>query len=122
MSYENIWEKDGVYRKYSNCITGKEILQAVQDVHGSAQFDSICYVINDLLDVTEHDISHKEIKTIVAINRAAALTNPNIKVAVVATIPTIQDMVSLYCELMNNTPFSCEEFTKLEDARKWATT
>lgn len=32
MSYENIWEEYGVYRKYNGRVTGKEILQAVQEV------------------------------------------------------------------------------------------
>lgn len=32
MSYENSWEKRGVYRKYDGRVTGKEIIQAVQEV------------------------------------------------------------------------------------------
>lgn len=119
MSYENIWEKNGVYRQYCNRITGKEILQAVQDVHGHAQFDSICYVINDLLNVTEHDVSYSEIKTLAAIDKASALTNPNIKIAMVATMSTIQDMASMYGKLINKSPFSCEVFTNLDEAREW---
>lgn len=101
MSYENIWEKGGVYRKYSNHVTGEEVFQAVQDVYGHAQFDSIHYVINDFLDVTNHDeVSHKDLKSLAAIDKAAAISNPNIKIAIVATLSTIQKMASTYGELM----------------------
>ena len=121
MSYINIWEEGGVYRKYTNFITGGEILQSIQDVHGSPDFDSISYVINDLLDITEYDISNNDIKTIVAIDKASALSNPNIKIAVVAAMPSIQNLTSLYSELINNTPFSCNVFSTIDEAREWAT-
>jgi len=119
MPYKNIWEDNGVYRKYSNHITGQEILQAAQDVHGHALFDSIRYVINDLLEVTKHDISPHEIRSLAAIDKAASITNSNIKIAIVATIPTIHAFSSLYSELINKTPFSCEIFTCIGKARKW---
>lgn len=120
MSYENIWENGGVYRRYSNYITGQEIIQSNQEVHGHAQFDSINYVINDLLNVTEHNVSHNEIKRIVAIDKAAALTNPNIKVAIITVIPTIQELASMYSDLINQTPFSCKVFESIDEAREWA--
>jgi len=56
MSYENIWEKKGVYRKYSDYVHGDEMIKAMEDVHGHELFDFINYVINDFLHVTEHDI------------------------------------------------------------------
>lgn len=120
MSYENIWERGGVYRKYTDFVTGKEILEAVQSVHGSEQFDTIRYVINDLLSVTAHDVSHHELKTIAAIAKASALTNPRIKIAVVATLASIHELALLYAELMRDTPFTYEIFNRLDDAREWA--
>lgn len=119
MPYKNIWERDGVYRRYSNSITGKEVLQAVQDVHGHELFDSIRYVINDFLEVTKHDVSLHDIKSLAAIDKAAALTNPNIKIAIVTTMPTIQTLSSLYGELINKSPFTCKIFSCLDEARKW---
>jgi hypothetical protein len=121
MSYENIWEKRGVYRKYSGRVTGKEILRAVQAVEGDARFESVRYVINDFLDVTEQDISPEDIKIIAAIDNAAALTNPDIRVAVVATMEAIQKMAALYIELSIETPYLCEMFTSLSEGRGWAT-
>lgn len=119
MSYENIWEKQGVYRKYNGRVTGKEIRQAVEEVEGDARFESVRYVISDFLDVTEQDISPQDIEIIAAIDKAAAITNPDIKVAVVATSQAIQGMASMYCELSDDIPFPCKLFTNLEEAREW---
>ena len=121
MSYENIWEKKGVYRKYSHCVTSKEISQAMEDVHGHALFYSIRYVINDYLDVTESDITTADVITLAALDKAAALINPNIKVAIVATEPTIQKLAVLYGDLISHSPYSSEVFTNLDEARIWAT-
>lgn len=119
MSYENIWEKHGVYRKYNNCVTGKEILQAVQDVESDNRFDLICYVINDYLDVTEVDVSFEKIKIIAAIDDAAALTNPNIKVAQVTTNSAIEDLAQFYSERPGNNRYHSKLFTSLDEAREW---
>jgi len=94
MSYENIWEKNGVYRKYNSGITGKELIQAAEDVLGHKLFDSISYVINDLLQVTEHDVKTSDIITLSEMDRVAADINPNVKVAIVATTPTVKLMAS----------------------------
>jgi len=119
MSYENIWEKNGVYRKYNNGINGKELIQAAKDVLGNKSFDSISYVINDLLQVTEHDVKTSDIITLTKMDKAAADINPNIKVAIVATTLTVKVMASLYADLMSHSPFSIEIFANLDEARSW---
>lgn len=119
MSYENIWEKNGVYRKYHNGINGKEIIQAVEGVLGHDLFYSIRYVINDLLHVTDHDVKTSDIITLAEMDRAAAIINPDIKVAIVATMPTVKLLASLYGDLMINSPYPVEIFSRLDEARSW---
>ena len=119
MSYENIWEDDGVYRKYNDFITGPELLQAIEDVHGHAKFDSISYVINDLLDVTEHGVTDYDLKRIAAIDSVAARSNPGIKIAVVSTMADIRDMALTYGELVKDTTYICEIFSSMDEAREW---
>lgn len=119
MSYENIWEKRGVYRKYSSGINGEELIHAMEDVHGHALFDSIFYVINDFLHVTEFDIKTADVITLAAIDKAAALTNPHIKIAIVATLPIIQTLAKLYGDLISQSPYTSEIFTNIDEARVW---
>ncbi len=79
-----------MYRKYRGLVTGKEILKATEEVEGDSRFDQIHYVINDFLEVTEQLISPKEIRITAAIDKAAALYNPDVMVAIVATEQAIQ--------------------------------
>ena len=119
MSYENIWEKNGVYRKYHNGINGKEFIQASEDILRHKLFDSIRYVINDLLHVTEHDVKTSDIITLAKMDRAAVAINPNIKVAIVATSPTIKLLASLYGDLMSQSPYPSKIFKNIDEARIW---
>ncbi len=119
MPYENVWEQQGVYRKYRGLVTGKEILKAAEEVEGDSRFDHIRYVINDFLAVTEQRISPKEIRIIAAIDKAAALSNPDIMVAIVATEQAIQEMAALYCDLSIDSPYPTRMFTGLDEAREW---
>ena len=121
MPFENVWEDNGVYRKYHGRVNAEEILQAMNDVHGHKMFDSIRYVINDFLNVTECDIAASDVLSLAALDRAAALTNPNIKIAMVATETIIQMFANLYGDLIAKSPYTSEVFTDLEEAKIWAT-
>ncbi|MEJ2534225.1 MAG: hypothetical protein P8008_01805, partial [Gammaproteobacteria bacterium] len=90
-----------------------------RDVEGNPRFNLLCYVINDLLEVVEHDLSPRNIEVLAAVDRAAALSNPNLKIAVVSTMPEVQDMYSPYTEIKADIPFFCEQFTRIDEARKW---
>ena len=119
MSYENTWEKYGVYRKFGDHITGREVLKAVQEVEGDARFDSVRYVISDFLDVIEQDISPRDVEIIAAIDRVAARSNSKFKVAVVATLPSIRELAALYTELSHDAPFPSRLFDRIDEAREW---
>ena len=120
MPFENVWEENGVYRKYHDHVSGKEILQAMEDVHGHKLFDSIRYVVNDFLNVTECELTASDVVTLAALDRAAALSNPHIKIAIVATEPTIQMFANLYGDLMESSPYTSKVFTDLDEAKIWA--
>lgn len=119
MSYKNIWEEHGVYRKYNDKVTGKEIRQAIEEVEGNVRFELVRYVISDFLEVTEQNVTPRDIEIFAAIDKAASITNPDIKVAIVATDEAIQSMASMYINLAIDIPFNCKIFTDLDEAREW---
>lgn len=119
MSYENVWETDGVYRKFSGKLTGDEILESVQLVEADSRFDSIRYVINDFLDVTEVDVSPQKIKTVAVIDSAATLSNPDIVLAQVTTNPKVEDVIARYAQAPCPHAYPFKIFTRLELAREW---
>ena len=119
MSIENIWEEKGVYRKCCDCINRMELIQATEEVHSHSLFDDFRYIINDFLDVTEHDVTSADVVALAEVDRVIALTNPNIKVAIVATMETIKILASLYEDLTSRSPYTTKIFTNIDEARAW---
>lgn len=90
MAYEIVWEPpNGLVKRHSGRVTGREILEAVRDVEGDYRFDTLRYVINDFSGCTEVNVSPAEIEEIAAIDRAAAVSNTKISIAIVATYPEV---------------------------------
>lgn len=83
MPYSNIWEKKGVVKKFQGVVTGGELLQSVIDVEEDPRFDEIHYVLNDFLEMDDLVLSEKEISQIASIDKAAAISNPGILIAIV---------------------------------------
>lgn len=119
MSYENIWEATGLYRKYSNDITGEEIIESMEDGYSHPSFNSVSYVINDFLNIKNYDITTSNVLAIAEIDKAAAIRNQDIKVAIVATTPTLQVLATLYGDLIDNSLYTSEVFTNVDEARLW---
>ncbi len=121
MPIQHTWEKQGVYRKVTGSITGAEYISAVEEVSSAPSFETIRYVINDLLEVTEQNLTTDDIEYMAAIDSAASKTNPNIVIAIIATEKQIQALAKLYGDISKRlvSPYRTEIFTNTEDARAW---
>lgn len=119
MAYVNNWEHKGIYRKYDGEITGKDILHAVQEVEADVRFDDIRYVISDFLDISGIRYERKDIVLLASIDRAAAMTNPDIKVAVIINSPEMMDAVKIYTDSLGSPPYPTRTFATLAEARAW---
>jgi hypothetical protein len=117
MAFEIRWEAQGVCRQYRGFVDGDELLASIQQVEGDRRFDQIRYVINDFLEVAGHDVPAAKMRLIAAIDKAAALSNPNIRVAIVATSAQIQALAQLYAGAAQ--PYPTEIFANLAAARAW---
>jgi len=119
MSYEMIWEKRGVYRRYYGHSSDLEVSESVNLTHSSDKFDELRYVILDFLDVTAFEVtSHAFIQETSALDAAAAHSNPNIKIAVVAADPEITTLAKEY--IANElTPYPTRIYSNMADARNW---
>lgn len=117
MTFVIHWETHGVYRKYRGSVDADELLESIQRVEGDARFDALRYVINDCLEVKGIDIPDAKMRLIAAIDSAAALSNPNIRVAVVATDRQIHALTQIYAAMQH--PYPTAVFPDLAAARAW---
>jgi hypothetical protein len=93
-------------------------VQSVVVTEGDARFDDLRFVINDFLCITGVSSSLRDVEEVAAIDSIAAITNPRIKVAVVATSPMVIEMAESYIDSPLN-QYPTKIFQTLADARQW---
>jgi hypothetical protein len=64
MTFNIIWDKEGVYVKFRGVVTAQDLIDANNYVLSNANFDSICYQIFDFLDIDDFNISSYDIEII----------------------------------------------------------
>lgn len=121
MTYELIWEPNGVVKRFSAHVTSDEVGRATAAVECSPRFDGIRYVINDFLDCIDFSYCPVAVDEIAAVNGAAALANNNISIAVVATIREVIEASNHYAS-SDLHPYPTRVFSTLDEAREWLAT
>jgi len=124
LSYQISWEKHGVVQKFYDFISAAELVSCNEDIYGDSRFDSIHYQILDLIDVRAAETSDttealRVVQRVAAIDSAAAKTNPNVKIAVVARLESLGSLASLYSSELADSPWVCEIFETVAAARQW---
>ncbi|MBS1132336.1 MAG: hypothetical protein H6R16_3338 [Proteobacteria bacterium] len=119
MAYKISWDSpQGVVKRYFDQVTGAEVLAANTKVESDSRFDHLRYVINDFLGCTGLTVSLPEIEEIAAIDYSAALINPNIRIAMVATLPEVVAAANAYANDPLTT-YTARVFTTMAEARTW---
>lgn len=118
VGYEILWEPRGTVKRFYGHVTDAQLMQSVIDIEGDHRFDTLRYVINDFLEVASFDVSAANVRIIAAIDAAAALTNPNIKVAIVATDAQVHALAEVYASAPTK-PYPTAVFATTAAARNW---
>lgn len=118
MAFELLWEPRGVYKRFYGYVTDAELMEAVVTIESDARFDGLRFVINDFLGIEGFSVSEDNVLTISAIDNAASRTNPNIKIAVVATDQRVHELANIYADSPLNA-YPTEIFPNPDAARTW---
>lgn len=124
MAFKLIWEPRGVYWEYSGNVTGNEVVEASTLIYGDQRFDDIRYKLVNFLNADSIHINDDEVSMIAFQHKAASITNPRIKTAIV-TNPNIaltdDNAAKLEMFILNLTKSSWEvkAFDNLEQANLW---
>jgi len=119
MPHTNIWESEGLYRKFTGEISGEEILDSNFELHIDPGFQEIKYIINDFSEVTGHTIENTHTKVYASTDDIVSQTKGELKIALVVTDTALISLAKTYREHMMDKVFECEIFQTIEDARKW---
>lgn len=119
MPYQTIWEKHGIYVSYSGQTSDEEVARFAQEGQSDERFTDLHYVLHDFLNCTGASFSTPRIEELSAIDSAAAVSNPRIKIAVVTDREDVLAMVRAYLDT-GFPGFALRVFTALAPAREWS--
>jgi len=118
LGYELHWEDRGVVKRYFGQVSSEELLAPVVATEADERFDTLRFVINDFLEAKSVAFTQADIDAIAAHDMGAAVTNPYIKVAVVATQPEVIDLVQRYMQTAVRA-YPTSIFSTMAEARAW---
>jgi len=118
VGYELSWESKGLVKRFFGDVTDKQFIDAVIESECDARFDGLRHVINDFRDVESFVFTPDDVDYVAAIDNAAAVSNPHIRIAVITSNPEIIALARQYAESPMNV-YPTRIFATLADARAW---
>ena len=103
----------------NDVVDGEELFNTGEALYSDERFYNIRYQIFDLTRVTEFNVSVDWMTKIAAWDKAAALSNPYMKLAIVATDETAQMLIKLYEAESSASTWKIQMFNSIDDAQKW---
>jgi hypothetical protein len=118
MPCEIEWKPNGVVKHLTGTVSAVQLLRAIVDTQGDPRFDGLRYVVADCLDCVDFIFNPREVQEMAALGKAGAVSNPHIRIAVVATLPAAVEAATQYASSPLNA-FPTRIFGCREDAEQW---
>jgi len=123
MSFEIVWEANGVVFRFVNEMTSDTLITANLEALNNPKFKTINYQLMDLRDVSSYPIETSAIRRVAELDARAYKINPNVKVALVANqvvAKGLLNMYNVYFEIAgNDLRWQSEIFESIQDAYNW---
>lgn len=119
MPYETIWSDRGVHWRYYGEVTATETRLADAEFYGDARADRAMFQLIDLREVTRLDFPAHDQELTAAIDGAASISTPLVRVAFVVLDDRFDAALKIYLDLINRTSWSARIFTDPKAAEDW---
>lgn len=119
MSYELVWEPEGVLNRLSGTVSTREFIRSIEKIQGAPQFQEASYVINDFSGVTEREIGQQALEHLAAFHFGVLAYHPNCRMIFVTND---QEFTALINKALRSTKFSSypvQALPTLAEARDW---
>lgn len=103
----------------SEIVTGDEIISAHEEIYNEENLKKQKYQIIDRTQCTEYRVSSEEVKKIAELDKAAAKSNPNIIIALVAPTTLQYGISRMWQAFVEESCFLTQIFRDRESADKW---
>jgi head-tail adaptor len=114
------WSSRGVTWTFRGVVSGRELVEANQEVYADERFQRIRYQVVDLTNVERFDVTAADMRMVALNDHAASLLNPRVRVAVAATDELVR-FLSLYYEgQSSDSTWDQQVFDTTAAAEEWA--
>jgi len=118
MSYQLVWEPNGVYWKYYGKVSGLEVFDATMIAYGDSRFDQLEYKLVNFLDIESIEMKEAEVRAIAKQHKSAERHNPYIKNAIVLKSKT-NELAIKFAALFSDSHWDVQIFDNLDAANDW---
>jgi len=119
MAYKTEWEDRGVRQRYIGTVSDTDFEQATTQIFGDTRFDGMDYAIHCFLDTDEFDVNTHRIKRIAHLAKAAAITNPSLKLAIVHPAMDRVKEAIVHAAFAEHSAWQTRLFPAIDEARSW---
>ena len=119
MPYETHWAERGVEWRYYGDVPAAETRLADAEFYGDPRADTAHYQLIDLREVTRLDFPVHDQELTAAIDGAASISTPAVRVAFIVLDDRFDEALKIYLDLINRTTWSARTFTDEGAARAW---
>lgn len=120
MSYETIWEKNGVYQRFSGILTENKRDQAIGEVMADPRLDGINYWILDSLAIEEYLPKQIHAEFAAGSIIGASICKKSVSMAFVATNEKHRENILHFIKTIKEHCFwDARLFDDIDTARKW---
>lgn len=119
MPYVNAWEPAGVTTHFTGHVSASEYLRSAEEICAHADFDTLRFVIKDLLEIEGHSILPGSVENIAALRLGARLTNPNIYLVFITKDPGLVSFAMPDPKSLLRDIYHTQVFADRAQARAW---
>ena len=118
MAYQTEWTKQCVKVFYYGNCSEADVLKVVIEIQADCRFDSTHRALHDFTRCQSLVSVPDALEEIVAQNIGAAVSNPNVRIAVIADHPDVLSMLERF-ESLGFSPYPLRAFRAVESALAW---
>lgn len=119
MPYSVEWLRQGIIWTFFGIVTSEEALRSNQELYGDPRFDNTRFQLADFSTVEKVEFTVSDVKRIAYLDRAAALTNGNLRVAIIADQSILEDYMLTYAKFAPRNAWKVKLFQTREEACGW---
>ena len=123
MAFTHKWSNQGLYVKFFDNLTSKDLIYSNSKMVGKAEYEKIKYLIIDFIDVTGSEVDDEDVNISIKFAIDADHYNPDLKVALISNNNDLKLLIEKFIKYSQlEIPHAQQNlFESISEAQPWIT-